>query len=243
MVTLTQEVLRLFAAAALGASIGLEREWGDRAAGLRTHALVSTASALVMLVSAYAFTDAVTSTRTVVLDPSRIAAQVVSGVGFLGAGTIIMRKDTVRGLTTAASIWLVAGIGLACGAGMFGPAIVTAALALAILWGLKKMERHIFAHKRVTLVTVRLQRRPGQVAEIEEQVQSSGLDLQRLQLGPGRGSDEVTLKLELGGGRVVAVPSLAERLRAVPGVRSVAYGARTSRIEEVDGGEKTHDSA
>lgn len=237
MVTGTEEMVRLVTAAALGAAIGLEREWGDRAAGLRTHALVCTASALVMLVSAYAFGDAVTPAHTVVLDPSRIAAQVVSGVGFLGAGTIIMRKDSVRGLTTAASIWLVAGIGLACGAGMYLPAAATTALALLILWGLKQMERHVFAHKRVTAVTVSLRRRPGQVARIEEQVQASGLELQRLQLGPGRAGGDISLKLEVRGSGP-AVPTLAERLREVPGVRVVSYGARTLRPEEASDSEE-----
>lgn len=240
MVTVADEMLRLGAAALLGAAIGLEREWGDRAAGLRTHALVSTASALMMLVSAYAFEDAVTPAHTVVLDPSRIAAQVVSGVGFLGAGTIIMRKDTVRGLTTAASIWLVAGIGLACGAGMYAAAAGTTGLALLILWGLKKVQRRVFAHKRVSGVTVSLRRRAGQVAAIEEQVRTSGLELERLHLGPGSAGD-ITLKLEVRGGGPAAVPTLAERLRDVPGVRHVTYGTRLLQAEE-NGAEEDNES-
>ena len=119
--TIEQEILRLLAAAGLGAVIGFERERLDRGAGLRTHALVSTASALVIIVSAYGFMDVVTANHTIVLDPSRIAAQVVSGIGFLGAGTIILRKNAIRGLTTAASVWAVAGIGLAAGLASTSP--------------------------------------------------------------------------------------------------------------------------
>src|SRR5579883_350300 len=99
--------LRLFVAALLGALVGWERERGERAAGLRTHALVGLGSALFMVVSSFGFEDT-RNMPQVALDPSRVAAQVASGVGFLGGGTIILRREVVRGLTTAASIWAVA---------------------------------------------------------------------------------------------------------------------------------------
>jgi len=101
----------------LSASIGLEREIRQKSAGLRTYTLVGFSSALVMLVSKYGFTDILESGR-VVLDPSRIAAQIVSGIGFIGGGLIFVRKDIVRGLTTAATVWLTAAVGMACGAGL-----------------------------------------------------------------------------------------------------------------------------
>ena len=101
----------------LSASIGLEREIRQKSAGLRTYTLVGFSSALVMLVSKYGFTDILKSGR-VVLDPSRIAAQIVSGIGFIGGGLIFVRKDIVRGLTTAATVWLTAAVGMACGAGL-----------------------------------------------------------------------------------------------------------------------------
>src|SRR5690242_2835579 len=104
----TQILLRLGTAAILGALVGLERERLERAAGLRTHALVAVASATVMITSAFGFSDTLTPERLVSLDPSRVAAQVVSGIGFLGAGVIIFRKNAVRGLTTAASVSSVA---------------------------------------------------------------------------------------------------------------------------------------
>ena len=113
-------VIRLLVAAVLGSLIGLERERLDRGAGLRTHALVATASALIIIVSAHGFSDVLQEGR-IVLDPSRVAAQVVSGIGFLGAGTIILRKNAIRGLTTAASVWAVAGIGLAAGLASTSP--------------------------------------------------------------------------------------------------------------------------
>ena len=101
----------------LSASIGLEREIRQKSAGLRTYTLVGFSSALVMLVSKYGFTDTLEFGR-VVLDPSRIAAQIVSGIGFIGGGLIFVRKDIVRGLTTAATVWLTAAVGMACGAGL-----------------------------------------------------------------------------------------------------------------------------
>ena len=105
--------LRLCVAAALGGAIGLERELRERQAGLRTHLLVSVGSALFTLVSAYGFSDFSAAGRSV--DPTRIAAQIVTGIGFLGAGAIIRQGLSVRGLTTAATLWLVAAIGMACG--------------------------------------------------------------------------------------------------------------------------------
>ena len=111
-------VLRLLVAGILGAIIGLDREYRAKEAGYRTHFLVSLGSALIMIVSQYGFQEIIKES-SVTLDPSRVAAQVVSGIGFIGAGTIIFQKQIVRGLTTAAGIWATAGIGLAVGAGMY----------------------------------------------------------------------------------------------------------------------------
>ncbi|MDG0025558.1 MgtC/SapB family protein [Trinickia sp. Y13] len=143
-------VLRLILAAILGSVIGFERERQSWAAGLRTHMLVCVGAALVMLVSQYGFAE-VLSRPNVVLDPSRMAAQVVSGIGFLGAGAILLRGEVIRGLTTAASLWSVAAIGLAVGAGMNTAAIAATIIILAILAGMKPIERRYIA--------VRLRRR------------------------------------------------------------------------------------
>lgn len=127
--------LRLFVAGAMGILIGLEREYRAKEAGYRTHFLVSLGSALMMIVSQYGFMD-VLKTDLIRVDPSRIAAQVVSGIGFIGAGTIILQKQIVRGLTTAAGIWATSGIGLAVGAGMYAIGI---AATLLVLLGLETL--------------------------------------------------------------------------------------------------------
>src|SRR5580692_7216166 len=110
----------------LSALIGLEREIRNKSAGLRTYTLVGFSSALIMLVSKYGFTDILEDGK-VVLDPSRIAAQIVSGIGFIGGGVIFVRKDIVRGLTTAATVWLTSAVGMACAAGLPILAIVVTA--------------------------------------------------------------------------------------------------------------------
>lgn len=114
-ITEYEMVFRLFIACVFGGIVGLEREKNDSPAGFRTHILVSLGSALVMILSMYGFNDFATVNK----DPARLAAQVVSGIGFLGAGTILRDKTSVKGLTTAASLWVVAAIGLAAGAGFY----------------------------------------------------------------------------------------------------------------------------
>ncbi|GAB6855727.1 MgtC/SapB family protein [Asaia astilbis] len=117
----------------LSALVGLEREYRQKAAGFRTYTLVGVSAALFMLISKYGFDDVLSPGR-VVVDPSRVAAQIVSGLGFIGGGVIFMRRDTVRGLTTAASVWLTAAIGMACGAGMATVALLTAVGYLIIMF-------------------------------------------------------------------------------------------------------------
>lgn len=141
MIDWKEILLRLSLAAFFGAIIGLERERKDWAAGLRTHMMVCLGSSLIIMVSSYGFTD-VLANKSVVLDPSRIAAQVVSGIGFIGAGTILfLRQGVIRGLTTASGLWTVAAIGLATGGGMYVAAFLTTILALIILWLLQPIEK------------------------------------------------------------------------------------------------------
>ena len=143
-------ILRIFIASVLGGAIGLEREYRDKAAGFRTHFLVALGSALFMIISVYGFEGVLTGdfNAPIRLDVSRIAAQVVSGIGFIGAGTIIFQKseNIVRGLTTAAGVWVVAAIGLACGGGMYVLATAATVLVLAGLeafnYLLHKLDRH-----------------------------------------------------------------------------------------------------
>ena len=112
-----RQFIELGYAFALSAAIGLEREIRHKSAGLRTYTVVGMTAALFLLVSKYGFTDVLLDGR-IVLDPSRVAAQVVTGIGFIGAGLVFVRGDRVQGLTTAATVWLVTAIGMACGAGL-----------------------------------------------------------------------------------------------------------------------------
>src|SRR6266550_3034337 len=133
-------LLRVALAAALGGVLGLERELREREAGLRTHLLVSVGSALFTLVSAYGFHAFLSSGQNVIrADPTRIAAQIVTGIGFLGAGAIIRQGFSVRGLTNAATLGVVAAIGMASGAGYFSAAVITTAVVLIALWPLRIM--------------------------------------------------------------------------------------------------------
>jgi len=142
-------VVRLGAAAVLGGAIGVERELRDREAGLRTHLLVSLGSALFTLVSAYGFHDFLTNGGAEVrTDPTRIAAQIVTGIGFLGAGAIIRDGLSVRGLTTAATLWGVAAVGLACGAGYYTAATVATVMILFTLWPLRMIAYRLVEHVR-----------------------------------------------------------------------------------------------
>ena len=129
MTMTTEFILRLFLAGIMGAIIGLDREYRAKEAGYRTHFLVSLGSALIMIVSQHGFSE-ILDTPNVNLDPSRIASQVVTGIGFIGAGTIILHKQIVRGLTTVAGIWATSGIGLAIGAGMYTLGISATILTL-----------------------------------------------------------------------------------------------------------------
>ncbi|CAG9246121.1 Protein MgtC [Paraburkholderia unamae] len=135
-------IARLLFAALLGGMIGFERERLAFPAGLRTHMLVCVASSLVMIVSAFGFEDT-RGMPNVALDPSRVAAQVVSGIGFLGAGAILLRGDMIRGLTTAASVWSVAGIGLAAGGGLYIPATAATVIILVTLTWIKPVSRQL----------------------------------------------------------------------------------------------------
>ncbi len=138
-------VFRLLLAVLFSGLIGLEREVSGRAAGFRTHILVCVGSALMMLTGIHLFQ---TFRGMVEVDPGRIAAQVVSGIGFLGAGTIIQFRDSVRGLTTAASLWAAAGIGLAVGSGFYVGAAAGTVVVLLVLYLFSTVERHWVGSKR-----------------------------------------------------------------------------------------------
>jgi len=206
-----QVLLRLFVAAALGGAVGLERELRERQAGLRTHLVVAVGAALFTLVSAYGFRGFGG------VDPSRIAAQIVSGIGFLGAGAIIRQGLSVRGLTTAASLWLVAAIGMAAGAGYWDGALIATAGALLTLGPLR-------------VVAYRLLRRYRPVH-----------DRLLVELPAGASPVPVIAAIERQGGRVVSLDVAQEGERRsvavdveLPGATSpVAVVAGVSEVEGV----------
>ncbi len=162
MILYHEVVLKLVLSAFIGGLVGMEREVSNRPAGLRTHVLVSLGACLIMLISIDGFHGSGPFYRS---DPARLAAQVVSGIGFLGAGTILRTGNTIKGLTTAASLWVCAGIGLAIGSGYYIGGLTTAAIALFALKGLSGIEKKFFRKKDKVLV-VQSYERNGLIGDI-----------------------------------------------------------------------------
>ena len=158
MITWQEIVFRLLLAAFISGIIGIEREISNRPAGFRTHMLVTLGATLIMLISVDVFADS---------DPGRLAAQVVSGIGFLGAGTIMRTGNNIVGLTTAASLWVCAGIGLAIGAGYYVGAIATTVIILIILMSTGLLERTVL-RKRYGSIELAAVNRPGIIGDIEK---------------------------------------------------------------------------
>ncbi len=214
-------VSRLLLAAALGSVIGFERERLSWAAGLRTHMLVCVGSTLIMIVSAFGFQDALTR-PDVVLDPSRVAAQVVSGIGFLGAGTILLRGEVIRGLTTAASLWSVAAVGLAVGGGLYLAAIASTIIILIILAGLKPLEARVFAAKKIHEFRLITDHGAMTLQTLNQALASRGAYIKQFivqQNGDIPDTDEVTITLS----RMspTEFETVRTQLKTIPGVREV----------------------
>jgi putative Mg2+ transporter-C (MgtC) family protein len=204
-------MLRLLVALALGAIVGLERERQERAAGLRTVTMVSLGSCLFTIIGAYGFANT---------DPSRVAAQIVTGIGFLGAGTIFLRKDLVRGLTTAATIWAVAAIGMAAGTARYFEAAFTTLLILAVLMVLKPIEKRFFKRPSEAQVSVIIPRHDGEIEEVRAALGALGafpLSIRIHELNETE--DRLEVDVGLPASRTTA--ELLRQLRTVPGARQV----------------------
>ena len=168
--------LRIFVAAVCGSVMGYERAQRMKAAGVRTHILVSAASALFIIISKYSFDDLLGQTN-IVLDPSRVAAQVVSGISFIGAGTILIRNSNINGLTTAAGLWIMSGIGMALGAGMYFIGIVTTILIVIIQYFMRARFLHeIIIRKETIKFTIEASYTPQLKREIVELLESHGIE-------------------------------------------------------------------
>ena len=191
--TWQEELLRVVVAAGLGGLVGLERELRDREAGFRTHLLVSVGSCLFTLVSAYGFHEFLVGGGSIVrADPTRIAAQIVTGIGFLGAGAIIRQGFSVRGLTTAATLWVVAAIGMASGAGYFSAAVITTVLVLFSLWPLRIAAFHVMHRVRPEEAELGIRLAPeGEATRVLEAIEKLGAQVSYVEFGDDRTLDVV----------------------------------------------------
>ena len=218
-----EALLRIVLAAALGGAIGVERELREREAGLRTHMLVSVGSALFTIVSAYGFHAFLASGASVVrADPSRIAAQIVTGIGFLGAGAIIRQGLSVRGLTTAATLWVVSAIGLAVGAGYYSGAVISTAVVLVSLWPLRLLAFRIMRRFRPEdgRLLVELPAGAGPGAVIDE-VERAGARIEAIEVSQEGDRRRLALDVQLPGAG--GAPGLVARVAEVDRVAEVRW--------------------
>jgi putative Mg2+ transporter-C (MgtC) family protein len=199
-------LLRVVLAAGLGGAIGLERELREREAGLRTHMLVSVGAALFTLVSAFAWTDWQFSNASgVVFDPTRIAAQIVTGIGFLGAGAIIRQGLSIRGLTTAATLWVVAAIGMATGAGFYTAAVITTVLVLFSLWPLRILAYRVSERFRPEEGRLALELASGATnVSVLQAVEDAGAEVRSLEFGEEGDVRRVDMRVKVESGRSAA---------------------------------------
>lgn len=191
---ITEYILRLSVAALLGAVIGLDREYRAKDAGFRTHFLVALGSALFMVLSQYGFEQAIMGHEKVSFDPSRIASQVVTGIGFIGAGTIILQKKIVRGLTTAAGLWVTSAIGLACGAGMYIIAAATTVLALICLEAFNTILKHIGKRNVNVKLTASTQSAAHQVLK---DMEAAGVEIETCSIQEGKSREREACVINL----------------------------------------------
>ena len=213
-------LLRLVVAAGLGGAIGLERELRDHEAGFRTHLLVALGACVFTLVSAYAWTDWTFSTREgIVFDPTRIAAQIVTGIGFLGAGAIIVRGINVRGLTTAATLWVVAAIGMAAGTGYYAVAVGATALVLVSLGPLKIVSARMLSRVRPEEAELAINLAPGGVgATVLARIEEAGGEIDSVEFG-----DERTMDVILRASRRAESARVAEEVAKLDDVERVQW--------------------
>lgn len=200
-ISLNEMTLRLLLALALGGLIGLERELGGHSAGFRTHILVCLGSAVIVLLSMYGFAD-FAAEPNVRLDPARLAAQVISGVGFLGAGTIMRNGFGVSGLTTAASLWVSAAIGLSAGAGFYYGAVIATFLVVVSLFLLNKVEKLFSRTKKVRELLIKIEKASAGLNHVLMHLNQNGLQISKLTIdnddvGDQQNNRHLVIRLQL----------------------------------------------
>lgn len=217
MLTDWEMCVRLLLAALLGSLIGLERERLLWAAGLRTHMLVCVGSCLLMIVSAFGFQDALAMAHTQ-LDPSRVAAQVVSGIGFLGAGSILLRGEVIRGLTTAASLWTVAAIGLSMGGGLYVVSTAATFIILVILIAIKPMERVYRNRVQVHVLKLVAPSQTLSLKKVNEVMGNRASKVKQFIVEKGNRDDTDSVTIELNHTSGAQAKEILEQLLAIEGV-------------------------
>lgn len=220
---LDDAVLRILLVSVLAGAVGVERELRDQEAGLRTHMLVGIGAALFVIVGNYAWGDLSFGNQAgIVLDPSRVVAYVVTGVGFLGAGAILKNGGSIRGLTTAASLWVVAAIGVSVGAGEYALGIFATAVVLVSLWPVRQLAKYL-GLRRSDARTVRLVLEPGTpLGEVVGVVEREGAELHSTTVDDKEGERTVEIVLAGRSGEVVAT---LDRLSQTAGVRSATLSS------------------
>src|SRR6266540_3991787 len=215
-------VLRLLLASVLGGVVGLEREIHGRPAGFRTHLLVALGSCLFVITSIhfyYTFGN-FKGVGAIGVDPARIAAQVVTGIGFLGAGAIIREKASIRGLTTAACLWVAAAIGVACGAGRYAPAILVTIIAFSSLLLLKKVEMRL-RRDRYLALSIWSDDLEGQVARVRQAIESCNVELMKMAVEKDMEKRSIRLDFQARYNTLELACDLAETVACIEGVKRV----------------------
>lgn len=225
MLSTYEIILRLLLSAILGGLVGLDREKLEWAAGLRTHMLVCLGSALAMIVSSFGFDD-ILGQDGVILDPSRVASLVVSGIGFIGAGTILfLKRKVIYGLTTAAGLWTVAAVGLAVGGGMYVASIATTLITLIILTGVKKIENKFISNDKKDLsIRIGFQHATLSITAVTELLQQHGVpfgEITLLQREKAR-TDELEIVLDKSANQQKIVAAI-DQLKQLDGVQEVNF--------------------
>ncbi|MFX3635501.1 MAG: MgtC/SapB family protein [Candidatus Pristimantibacillus sp.] len=217
-------IFRLLLAALLGGVIGWERERKNKQAGLKTHLLVAVGSALIMLISIYGFGNELLNHPNARFDPARLGAQVVSGIGFLGAGAILRRSDhVISGLTTAATLWLVAAIGLSVGAGFHWPAVITIIIVLVIVSLINKLESKLTFFKKYGILKIVMHDRPQSVDDVTSLLQKENMIVEQMAMKEGiiDGSSRISMEFRIHTTKRKGMLNLFNEIWTISGVKEV----------------------
>lgn len=227
-------LIRLVIALVLGGIIGFEREQHNHAAGFRTNILVCVGACLMMLLSIYGFSEFV-SEWNVRVDPARLAAAVITGVGFLGAGTILYTGKKISGLTTAASLWVVAAIGLAVGAGFYFASSAVTVMVILTLWLFNKLEQRFLRSQKQYIVHVKCVDKPSLLQDVQKKLKAHGISLHKLSIGDSENDPvaddehksknyiELTLYVDVERKADTALISFVHDLKQVEGIHWIQY--------------------